>query len=211
MLYERRSSEQWRRSIPEPLDGQNGPEVVRDLAIAMSSREGANVARPIDSQSIYSITRPEPVLLTLYLLRSLAGLIFFPLIFIPLLIRYLTLRYAFDEESIHKTYGLIFRKEDLVQYARIQDLHLSRGLLQRWLGLATIEIQTAAGSAASEMTLEGLSNFEEIRDFLYSRMRGARFGEEEGEGPALVMETDAAVILLTEIRDEIRLLRGRRP
>lgn len=165
------------------------------------------MARKVDPREIYAITRPESVLLTLYLLRSLATLILFPLVFIPLLIRYLTLQYAFDEESIRKSHGIIFRKESLVQYSRIQDLHISRSLLQRWLGLATIEVQTASGSAAAEMTLEGLTNYDEIRDFLYSRMRGARFGEEEA---IPITDADEAVALLTEIRDEIRLLRARK-
>lgn len=168
------------------------------------------MARKFDPESIYAITQPEPVLLTLYFLRSLASLVFFPVVFIPLLIRYLTLRYSFDDQSVRKSYGWLFKHEDLVQYARIQDLHISRTLLQRWLGLATIEVQTASGSAVAEMTVEGLTNFEEIRDFLYSKMRGARFDEEDEEEEApVVEEVDEALTLLTEIRDEIRLLRGR--
>ncbi|MBL8794875.1 MAG: PH domain-containing protein [Planctomycetia bacterium] len=165
---------------------------------------------PLDPQRIYHIDRPEPTLLWLYALRSLASLVFFPLVFIPLLFRYITLRYRFDEESVRKAYGLIFKHEDLVQYARIQDLHLSRGLLERWLGLGTIQIQTAAGSATAEVTIEGLSNYEEIRDFLYTRMRGARFGEEDAAQVAVVEPADDVVGLLTEIRDEIRRLREER-
>jgi membrane protein YdbS with pleckstrin-like domain len=170
------------------------------------------VQRHIDPQRIYAITRPEPILLTLYVLRSLAGLVFFPLIFAPLLIRYLTLHYRFDEESIRKSYGFIFKKEDLVQYSRIQDLHLKRSLVQRWLGLANIEIQTASGSAVAELTIEGLTNYEELRDFFYSKMRGARFGEKDGvEVAAPPVQDNEALKLLTEIRDEIRSLRGQRP
>jgi len=181
------------------------------------------VTRPFDPQRIYAITRPEPVLLTYYLISALAGLFLYPLVLIPLMIRYYTLGYRFDKESIRKTHGLIFRHEDLVQYARIQDLHISRGILQRWLGLATIEIQTAAGSMAPEMTIIGLTNFEELRDFLYSKMRGARFGEDETVPTVESIQTaesvgkvppsagdDAVLTCLTEIRDEIRLLRGRR-
>lgn len=163
---------------------------------------------PIDAEKIYAITRPNPVLLTLYLFRSLASLIFFPLVFAPLLCRYITLRYRFDGESVRKSYGLLFHHEDLVQYARIQDLHLRRGLLERWLGLGTVQVETAAGSAAPEVTIEGLTNFEEIRDFLYTRMRGARFGEEETKAQPGGAPTDGILTLLTEIRDEVRLLRG---
>src|SRR5262249_28707309 len=133
--------------------------------------------RKFDPERIYAITRPEGVLLTLYLIRSLAALFLLPLVFLPLLIRYLSLHYRFEEDSIRKSWGFVFKKESLVQYARIQDLHLSRSLLQRWLGLGTIEVQTAAGSVLPEMTIEGLTNYTEIRDFLYSKMRGARFGE----------------------------------
>lgn len=166
---------------------------------------------PLNPQRIYAIDRPEPALLWLYVLRSLASLVFFPLVFVPLLFRYITLQYRFDEESVRKRYGLIFKHEDLVQYARIQDLHLSRGLLERWLGLGTLQVQTAAGSAAPEVTIEGLSNYEEIRDFLYTRMRGARFGDEDATQPAVVEPADDVVGLLTEIRDEIRRLREERP
>jgi uncharacterized membrane protein YdbT with pleckstrin-like domain len=47
-------------------------------------------------------------------------------------------------------------------------------VVERWLGLAKIQVQTASGNASAEMTIEGLQHFERIRDWLYSRMRGAR-------------------------------------
>jgi putative membrane protein len=156
----------------------------------------------VDPQKIYAITRPDPSLLTLYILRW----ILFPIALIPAIIRYYTLQYRFDDEGIHRSVGWFFRREDVIRYARIQDLHISRGLLQRWLGLATVEIQTAAGSSSAEMTLEGMKEFEEIRDFLYSKMRGARFGEEPQ--PHAKEAPDDVVALLTEIRDELRRVRG---
>jgi len=170
------------------------------------------MSAPSTAERICRITRPEPVLLTLYVLRACASLIFLPLVLPPLLFRYYTLRYRFDSESVRKSYGLIFKHEDIVQYARIQDLHMSRGLLERWLGLGTIQIQTASGAAMPEVTIEGLTNFEEVRDFLYARMRGARFGEDEPPTAAgAPAERDDVVALLTQIRDEVRLLRGSRP
>lgn len=165
---------------------------------------------PVDPNRIFSITRPDSALLPLYLLYSVLSFVFFPLTLIVLLIRYNTLRYRFDNEGVRMSYGLLFRRENLVQYARIQDLHISRGLLERWFGLATIEIQTAAGSSSAEMTIVGLKNYEELRDFIYSRMRGARMGEEEHAAPT-TPAADDAVALLTEIRDELRALRERRP
>ncbi len=35
--------------------------------------------------------------------------------------------------------------------ARIQDIHLRRGLLERWLGIGSVQVQTASGSQTSEL------------------------------------------------------------
>ena len=47
-------------------------------------------------------------------------------------------------------------------YARIQDIHLVSNVVERWLGLARIKIQTASGSAKAEMTIEGVPQFEAL-------------------------------------------------
>lgn len=69
-------------------------------------------------------------------------------------------------------WGRLFRREIILNYARIQDIHLRSNLVERWLGLSRILVQTASGSAGAEMTIEGLKEYEEVRDFLYSKMRG---------------------------------------
>ncbi len=100
------------------------------------------------------------------------GPLFFILL-IPLYFRYHTLRYRFDEEGISMRWGILFRREINLTYARIQDIHLRSNFVERWLNLARIEVQTASGSSGAEMTLEGLLEFEAIRDYLYARMRGS--------------------------------------
>ncbi len=163
-------------------------------------------------ENVYAITRPDRKLLTQYLLRALLTGPGFPFVFVPSFFKYETLKYRFDSEGITMAWGLLWRREIFLTYARIQDIHLSRGVIERWLGLATINIQTAAGSSSSEMSIVGLTAFERVRDFLYLRMRGARFGE-DGEPEATTgpsPETgDTAAALLTEIRDELRSLRER--
>lgn len=77
------------------------------------------------------------------------------------------------------SWGILFRREINLTYRRIQDIHVTRNIIQRWLGLATVSIQTASGSASAEMEVEGILDFEGLRDFLYARMRGAK-----GEVPA---------------------------
>ena len=71
-------------------------------------------------------------------------------------------------------WGILFRREVIVNYARIQDIHLRSNIVERWLGLGRVLVQTASGNAGAEMTLEGLKEFEGVRDFLYARMRGVK-------------------------------------
>lgn len=118
--------------------------------------------------------RPHLNLLVYYFLTSL---LFGPFFFIPLiprLARFRTLSYEFDEEGVSMQWGVLFRRQISLNYPRIQDIHLTSNFVERWLGLARLQLQTAAGSATAEMTLEGLEELEQIRDFLYSRMRGRR-------------------------------------
>ena len=166
----------------------------------------APVNPPSDEAAIFALESPQPALWKLYVIRIiLNGPAFF--ITLPLFyFRYYTLRYRFDGEGIHMKVGILFRREVNVTYARIQDIHLSSGIIQRWLGLADVQIQTASGTAGAELTIEGFPEFEGIRDFLYSRMRGAR--EKTAPIPPLPnAPADEAVTLLLAIRDELRQTR----
>jgi putative membrane protein len=154
-----------------------------------------------------AITRPDPALLRYYLLASLFGLVAFPFIFIPLYCKYVTLRYTFDEDGISAGWGVLFKKEVHLTYRRIQDIHLTRNFVQRWMGLANVNIQTASGSSGPELTIEGVLEADRLRDFLYAKMRGAKgLGDEprpSGDEP------DEVLVLLQEIRDALRLAAGR--
>lgn len=124
--------------------------------------------------AILAIDRPDPKLWTYYLLTCLVVLPLFPVFVVPMWFRYHTMRYRFTDEGISMSWGLLFRREVIIQYARIQDIHLRSNVVERWLGLAKVLVQTASGNASAEMTLEGLTQFEAVRDFLYSRMRGVK-------------------------------------
>ena len=137
---------------------------------------------------ISSITRPVDRLMTYYVLTAIMTFFAFPVTILILYFRYHTMRYLFSEEGIRMSWGVLFRHEVLLNYARIQDIHLRSNAVERALGLARIEIQTASGSSASVMTLEGLTDPERMRDFLYSRMRGAteaKHHTEEGLAAAM--------------------------
>ena len=86
----------------------------------------------------------------------------------------IALRYRIDDEGVSARWGILWRREVYLTYRRIQDIHVKRNLFERWLGIGTVDIQTASGSSSAELSLEGMEFYASIRDFLYSRMRGAR-------------------------------------
>ena len=132
-----------------------------------AKRPQLSPARPLAALAaeVQAIERPHPNLLLLYVLQSLAGLVAAPLILLPLYFRYHTLRYRFDDDGVHASWGILFRREISLTYARIQDIHLSRGIFERWLGLGTVQIQTASGSALAELSIEGTQQFVTVRDY----------------------------------------------
>jgi len=135
------------------------------------------------------------------MLRAALTTIAFPLTMTLLYFRYHTMRYEFSDQGIRMSWGILFRNEVVLNYGRIQDIHLRSNAVERWLGLARIEIQTASGSSDSEMVLEGIPDAEAMRDFLYSRMRGAADPGHHAKEPG-----DLASILL-EVAAELRLVR----
>ena len=167
----------------------------------------------VSDEQIFALERPDRSLWTLYLIRAvLTG----PLIIVTLplfFFRFRTLHYRFDEEGIHMRVGILFRREVNLTYARIQDIHLQSGAIQRWLGLADIQIQTASGSSGAELVIEGFKEYEAIRDFLYTRMRGAKGGPADrltrpsSDAPAAAESNEETVTLLLSIRDELRRTR----
>lgn len=155
--------------------------------------------RPFDPRKI---TRPDPSLLTYYLLTSLLALPAFPFVFVPLYVRFRTMRYRFDEEGVAMRWGLLFRREVYLTYRRVQDIHVTRNIIERWMGLAKVPIQTASGTSGATMTIEGIRNPEPLRDYLYERMRGARRLDDAARREG--RPVDEALGLLMEIRDALR-------
>jgi len=164
------------------------------------------MVQPINTLNNFNpgeLERPDSSLLKYYALISLLTGPGIVVMFPPLFFKYETLRYKFEDDGMSMSWGILFRHEIHLTYRRIQDIHLSRNLIQRWLGLATLSIQTASGSASPEMAIEGILEAEQLRDYLYSKMRGARGVGDDGTHNEQPPE-DEALTLLREIRDLLR-------
>lgn len=144
---------------------------------------------------VQAITRPDPPLLWYYVLTCVLGVFTLPAL-LPLYFRYHTLHYRFDAEGLSMGYGILFRREMHITYARMQDIHLSQNLLERWLGIGTVTVQTAGAGAGGDLRIVGVRRFEQIRDYLYERMRGVHQGGHAEQGGELGV--------LGDIRDSLR-------
>ncbi len=158
----------------------------------------------VDANHIFALTRPDDKLLWLYVIYSLFANVGFLFALVPLYFRFITLRYRFDAEGVSVAHGILWRKESYLTYARIQDIHVSRNLFERWLGIGKVEIQTASGSTSAGESIEGVKEFKEIRNFLYARMRGHKLIKGVAATPPETSPVDAA---LAGIRDELRAIR----
>ena len=158
---------------------------------------------------ILAIERPDRSLWTYYVLSLLVFPPLFPVLILPAWFRYSTMRYRFTDEGVSMRWGILFRREIIVNYARIQDIHLHSNVVERWLGLARVMVQTASGSASAELTLEGFKNFEAVRDFLYSKMRGMKdqTREQVAPGASTASASPELASILLEVAGELRKIR----
>jgi membrane protein YdbS with pleckstrin-like domain len=84
-------------------------------------------------------------------------------------------RYELREDGFRKELGVIVKQYTTIAYDRIQNVDIRRGVVDRILGLSSLNIQTA-GSFGSEGVLPGLSHevAEQLRDELIKRARQSR-------------------------------------
>ena len=148
------------------------------------------------------VEKPVRRLFSYYLLMAFAAFPALPFLLPYLYFRYHTLTYRLDEEGLSMSWGILFRREIHLTYARIQDIHLVSNVVERWLGLARIQIQTASGSSGAQMTLEGIADHEAMRDFLYSKLRGSSLP------PSRTSDTGEAILAMKELAEEFRVLRA---
>lgn len=89
--------------------------------------------------------------------------------------------YATTEEVLRVRDGVVIHTDTAVPLFRVQHIDIERGPLERWLGLATLVVHTAA--PAADATLPGIASTEAatVRDGILeaSRDAAARHGIED--------------------------------
>lgn len=163
----------------------------------MASR--TSPARGSALHEVAEIERPHRRLWAYKALISLAFGPLFPIVLVMNYLKFRTLRYRFDDQGISMSWGALRRQEINLTYARIQDIHVTSGLIERWFGLARIQIQTASGSHKPEMTIEGIVPFAPLRQFLEGRIRDDHADVAAASSAAIVVTPDALRELVSHL------------
>jgi membrane protein YdbS with pleckstrin-like domain len=117
--------------------------------------------------------------------------------------------YIVTDRSLRIRSGIWSVEEITMTFANIQDLRITAGPLQGWLGIADLEVSSAGGGGASTggkhpgasdshtARFAGVDNAVEIRDLIVERLKRYR---DAGLGDAPVDMAGAAAALLAEAK-----------
>ncbi len=140
---------------------------------------GQHLAPAVRFSFMISYMRISSVLILL----MATGLFFDPLLFGSIFGVYLIFLYLFsslaynnfiysvDESGFIKEYGVISKSQSAIPYDRIQNVNITRGLADRLLGLARIDIETAGTSSSK------------VKDII-----GGSYSSAEGHLPGLTLK-----------------------
>ncbi|UCC92056.1 MAG: PH domain-containing protein [Candidatus Aenigmatarchaeota archaeon] len=91
---------------------------------------------------------------------------------------YPTIVYRLTGDEMTWRRGVWFKKTGVVPYNRITNVDIEQGPISRKFGIAAIKIQTAGYSGpntrSSEIKIEGMENFEELRETIMGLVRGKK-------------------------------------
>ena len=89
---------------------------------------------------------------------------------------YRTILFELKDDEVTWRRGVWFRRTGIVPYDRITNIDIYQGPLMRYFGFSCIKLQTAGYSAQarSEITLEGITEAEALRETIRSLIRGSR-------------------------------------
>lgn len=124
--------------------------------------------------------------------------------------------YLVSDRSLRVREGILRLHEKTTTFANIQNVSIRQGPLQRWFGIADVEVKSAGGGGAKKdepghddlhtVWLRGVSDAEALRDTILDRARHA--GEIAAPAPA-AEHNDPLVDAARELLEESRALNRR--
>ena len=113
---------------------------------------------------------------------------------------YDTIFYKLTEDEIIWKRGVFIKNTGIVPYNRITNIDISQGPIARKYGIASLKIQTAgySGAKIAEITMEGIENYEELRDLIMSYVKGR---------PSVAVETYEEENINAKMLEELTAIR----
>ncbi len=115
------------------------------------------------------------------------------LAYVGIHLRYDTTWYVLTHRSLRLRHGIWLISEMTLTFENVQNVRLAQGPLQRLYGIASVVVETAGGGSMGgkhggggighHASIDGVTNAEEIRDLILSRVRESRsagLGDERG-------------------------------
>jgi membrane protein YdbS with pleckstrin-like domain len=120
---------------------------------------------------------------------------------------YRSLSYEIQDDEVIVHVGIWTKSVKHVPYRTVTNLTAKRDILDRWLGLGTLDIQTAgmSGQTGAEESLVGLPNVQEVYEMVATALRRFRGGM--GPTAAEVEGEPSVVNALNAILAEVRVIR----
>jgi membrane protein YdbS with pleckstrin-like domain len=145
----------------------------------------------VDVLIICFVILPVAVALLLIQLSTLTAIMAMVLLIVPFIafmlavafwisMYYESINYELTEAEINVQRGVWWKHLNTVPYNRVTNIDVVQGPLSRRLGLAKIKIQTAgysatgSGASIAEAQLTGIKNYNEIREYILSKVRRLR-------------------------------------
>ncbi|MBN2477736.1 PH domain-containing protein [Candidatus Micrarchaeota archaeon] len=120
-------------------------------------------------------------------------------------LRYDNYVFYFSNRELIIRHGVIATERYVIPYEKIQDIHISRSVLERILSTASVRIETAIpGSITHERVIPAVLNYREFTNELLEKVEKARKSPSSYEGKTYEEEV---VSLLKELLKEIKDLK----
>jgi putative membrane protein len=103
--------------------------------------------------------------------RAGIGAVAFALLALWAILRWRTHGHAHDARALYVTSGLLKRRVRIMPYEKTQTISVTRGPIQRWMGLATLLVDTAGAGAGRSLHMTDLD--EAVADEEAARLYGA--------------------------------------
>jgi len=127
---------------------------------------------------------------------------------------YDSISYTFTKDEIMLERGVYWKHKSAVPYNRVTNIDIVQGPLSRRVGVGNVRVQTAgystasSGGATAEAQIFGVTNYEEIRDFILAKVRGRKPVAVEAEAEIPTPKEDTKMVL-AELRKIRKLLEER--